>query len=114
MASVLLVEDEASLRDLVAEALSHFGHQATIAENGVVALLRLEDTAFDVLISDITMPEEVSGLDLAEHVLSRYPLSKVILVSGHARDQLPPLPDNVIFLPKPYRMHQLLELLPTP
>lgn len=112
MARVLFVEDEASLRGLIADALAQFGHEAVLAENGVVAVQQLDLAAFDVVITDISMPEGISGIDLALHVSERYPSSRVILVSGHARAQLPQLPDNVMFLPKPYRIRQLLELLP--
>jgi DNA-binding NtrC family response regulator len=112
MADILLVEDEAGLRDLVAEALSDFGHWVTIAENGVVALRHLEKGRFDVVVTDVSMPEGVSGIELANEIRLKYPESKVILVSGHARAQLKELPDNATFLPKPYRIHQLLQLLP--
>jgi CheY-like chemotaxis protein len=103
MASVLIVEDEISLRELVADALVDFGHEATLAENGVVAMEKLKARKFDFVVSDVSMPEGVSGIELAQ---------QVILVSGHARAQLPPLPANVAFLPKPYRIHQLLEMFP--
>lgn len=112
MVDILLVEDEAGLRDLVAEALSDFGHRVIVAENGVVALRYMEKKRFHVIVTDVSMPEGVSGIELAEVVRLKYPESKVILVSGHARAQLQELPDNVTFLPKPYRIHQLLQLLP--
>lgn len=111
MARVLLVEDERSLRELIYEALANSGHEPTIAENGVQAIRQLEEHEFDVVISDISMPEGVSGIDLAEYIRTRNLSSKVILVSGHARAQLPPLPGQTVFLPKPYRIRQLLELL---
>lgn len=111
MAKILLVEDEPSLRELVADALVDFGHEPTVAENGVVALRLLENERFEVVVTDISMPEGISGLDLAERVISMYPESKVILVSGHARAQLRGVSPGVAFLPKPYRITQLLELL---
>jgi two-component system, cell cycle response regulator CpdR len=114
MARILLVEDEAHLRDLVADALADFGHYPIVADNGKIALRYLEKNEFDVVVSDVSMPEGVSGIDLAEQVREKYPRSKVILVSGHARAQLPELPEGVVFLPKPYRMRQLIALLPAP
>ncbi|RYG93896.1 MAG: response regulator [Alphaproteobacteria bacterium] len=111
MARVLLVEDEKGLRDIVAEALLDMGHEATMAENGVEAIHHLAKNQYDVVISDISMPEGVSGIDLAEYIQAANIPSKVILVSGHARSQLPGLPENVSFLPKPYRLQQLLSLL---
>ncbi len=66
---------------------------------------------YDVVISDVSMPGDISGVDLAELIEERYPHIRVILVSGHARAQLPPIPPAARFLPKPYRLAQLVELL---
>ena len=114
MARVLLVEDEASLRDVVAEALADLGHELTVAADGVEAMRHLASSTFDVVVSDISMPGGVSGIDLAEHMRTAAIPCKVILVSGYARAQLPPIPSQVIFLPKPYRIHQLFELVGRP
>lgn len=111
MAKVLLVEDETGLRDIIIEALADFGHETTIATNGVEAIGHLAENRFDAVISDISMPGGVSGIDLAEYILAAQIPCKVILVSGHARAQLPALPERITFLPKPYRIHQVLELL---
>lgn len=111
MARVLLVEDEKNLRELIAEALADSGHDPTVAENGVQALRQLEDGEYDVVISDISMPDGVSGFDVAEYIRAHNISCQVILVSGHARAQLPAMPEHATFLPKPYRIHQLLELV---
>ena len=111
MARVLLVEDERGLREVIAEALADFGHEPTVAENGVQAIRHLAEQEFDVVITDISMPEGVSGIDLVEHIRAANLPSKVILVSGHARAQLPALPEHTAFLAKPYRINQLLALL---
>ena len=66
---------------------------------------------FDFIFSDVSMPNGVSGIDLAAHSARLQPEARVILASGYARAQLPPLPDNVTFLPKPYRLPQLLGVL---
>ena len=114
MARVLLVEDEASLREIVAEALADLGHELAIAADGVEAMRHLAERTFDVVVSDISMPGGVSGIDLAEHMQLAGIPGKVILVSGHARAQLPQIPEQAIFLPKPYRIHQLFELVGKP
>lgn len=67
MARVLLVEDESGLREIMAEALADFGHEPTVATNGVQAIQRLAEQGFDVVITDISMPEGVSGIDLGTH-----------------------------------------------
>jgi two-component system, cell cycle response regulator CpdR len=111
MARVLLVEDEADLREIISEALTDLGHKATVAKSGVEAIRYLAEQEFDVVITDISMPEGVSGIDLVEHIRAANLPSKVILVSGHARAQLPALPEHTTFLAKPYRLNQLLALL---
>lgn len=106
-----MVEDETSLREIVAEALADSGHKPTVASNGAQAIRRLAEQEFDVVISDISMPGGVSGIDLAEYIFAANGSTKVVLVSGHARAQLPDLPEHATFLPKPYRIGQVLALL---
>ena len=112
MTTVLLVEDEADLLSLVSEALTHHGWTVTEAGTGHKALDQLRSgAAFDALVSDIAMPGNLSGIDVANEVLNAYPSMRVILTSGHPLSNFPPLPRNVLFLSKPYRMKQLVDLL---
>ena len=112
---ILLVEDEEDLRMIVEDALSDRGLTVTAAKNGVEALQYLrEPNAFSHLVTDVSMPEGVSGLDVASEALQRRPDMEVIVVSGYQRSQLPPIPDTMVFLPKPYRMIQLLAALAIP
>nr|WP_279158815.1 response regulator [Pseudomonas corrugata] len=108
---VLLVEDQLDLRDLIGNALADHGVDVVLAEDGRCAeeLIRLHGD-FDVVFSDIEMPNGVSGIELAETVARHLPRAQVILASGYARSQLPPLPEGVTFLSKPYRLKQLMAL----
>ena len=109
MTNVLLVEDEPDLRALVSEALTHHGLAVTEADSGLRALELLRDeAAFDILVSDIAMPGNISGIDVAHEVLSAYPGMRVILTSGHPLSNFPPLPKKVRYLPKPYSQNQLV------
>jgi two-component system, cell cycle response regulator CpdR len=113
MTRVLLVEDEADLLSLVSESLDEHGVAVIQADCGQKALEELQAGAiFDALISDIAMPGNISGIDVAHEVLRVYPDMRVILTSGHPLSNFPPLPQNVRFLAKPYRVRQLMELLP--
>ncbi|MDR6841151.1 response regulator [Pseudoxanthomonas sacheonensis] len=114
MASILFIEDEEDLRGLIADSLSDEGHHVVVAAEGTEAIRLLASGSYDVVISDVSMPGEVSGLDLAELIEARYPQTRMVLVSGHARAQLPSIPAGIQFLPKPYRLSQLLALLPDP
>lgn len=110
-ARLLLVEDEDDLRMLVGEALRLLGFSVAAVSDGVAAVAALEQERFDVVVSDVSMPNGMSGIDLVGHAARLQPDSRIILVSGYARAQLPSLPGNVVFLPKPYRIAQLAELL---
>jgi len=109
---VLLVEDEDDLRLLIGEALRMTGYRVSTAADGPQALTAMEREAFDVVVSDVSMPNGMSGIELSDHCARLQPRARVILTSGFARAQLSALPTNVIFLPKPYRIPQLLALLP--
>ncbi len=110
--SVLFVDDEQSLRDVVVEALQDSGYEVLVATDGPGALEILRGPArIDAIFSDVSMPNGMSGIDLAAEASKIRPGIGVILASGFAKGQLPEIPRDVIFLPKPYRIGQLLERL---
>ncbi|HEL2978693.1 TPA: response regulator [Stenotrophomonas maltophilia] len=109
---VLMVEDQTDLREMIGLALRDFGIEvATTADGHQAAELLKGEARFDVVFSDVSMPNGMSGIELSEHVAREQPQARMILSSGYARSQLPPLPDQVEFLPKPYRLRQLVQLL---
>ena len=112
---VLMVEDQQDLRELIGQGLQDFGIEIHTADDGPTALRLMQDPGgFDVVFSDISMPNGMSGVELSEHVADVLPNARMILASGYARSQLPPMPDHVEFLPKPYRLRQLVTLLQSP
>lgn len=78
---ILVVDDEAHVREVVSEALAYLGHDVTEAENGKQALSRLETTAVDVIISDLYMPE-MDGMELIRQVRRHYPEIDIIAITG--------------------------------
>ncbi|MEN5267946.1 response regulator [Stenotrophomonas sepilia] len=107
--SVLFVDDEDDLREIVVDALAAQGFAVTTARNGVEAIECLRSTAqFSIVVTDYNMPEGVSGLDVASEAASVQPNARILLASGYSRSQLPTLPSNVQFLSKPYRFKQLI------
>ena len=113
--SILIVDDELMLRDIVVEALQENGYEVLVASHGPGALEILKGPArIDVMFSDVSMPNGMSGVELAERAAEIRPGIRVILASGFAKGQLPPIPKEVAFLPKPYRVGQLLEALRVP
>src|SRR5690606_18086862 len=81
------------------------GHQAR-------ALLN-EQGGFDFVISDISMPGGLSGVEVARAAQEVRPGCRTILVSGYATAQLPELPESVVYLGKPFRVQELIDTLDT-
>jgi DNA-binding response OmpR family regulator len=84
-ATILLAEDDQSLRQLMRAALERAGHTVLEARDGEHALEianRLGD-AVDLLLADVVMPR-MGGCVLANRLLARYPLTKVLYVTGRA------------------------------
>jgi len=87
-ASILIVDDEPAICDLIRDELSDCGYVCWTATDPRQARDLLGIRRFDLLITDISMPQ-VSGLDLLAHVKRRAPDSKVILITGRSsRDYL--------------------------
>jgi CheY-like chemotaxis protein len=80
-ATVLLVEDDESVRDAVSLMLERAGYRVTAAENGLVAAGLLEDWQPNVVITDIFMPDG-DGIETLNLVKRRWPATPVIAISG--------------------------------
>jgi CheY-like chemotaxis protein len=82
---ILVVEDEASLRELIANILLLVDHDVDTARDGVEALYRIEQRTYDLIISDLQMPN-LDGRGLHDALRTRYgqALPRVIFVTGHA------------------------------
>ena len=85
MANILLAEDDAAERGLMARGLAADGHKVVEAENGQIALQHLlaDASTFGVLVTDVDMPE-LDGIDLARRALAAKPGLKVLLITGFA------------------------------
>ena len=79
---VLIVDDEFNSRTLLAQLFQEDGYSADTAENGSVALKILENTTFDILITDIRMPI-IDGIELFHRVKELYPHMPVILFTAY-------------------------------
>lgn len=88
---VLMVEDQTDLREMIGLALRDLGIDvATTADAHEAAALLKGEARFDVVFSDVSMPNGMSGIELSEHVAREQPQARMILSSGYARSQLPP------------------------
>ncbi|MBW2407391.1 MAG: response regulator [Deltaproteobacteria bacterium] len=80
--TILLVDDEADLREVLDISLSHGGYEVFTAENGVQALDILKEKDIPVVITDIKMPG-IDGIDLLRKIKNRHPETEVIMLTGH-------------------------------
>ena len=89
MATILIVDDQPSIRVLLKGILSRTGHELLFAENGLEALNVLEQPV-DLLITDINMPQ-MDGLELLSHLGDRPELSKIAMSAQRPQDIEPKL-----------------------
>ena len=82
-ATVLIVDDDPVLLNLVAEQISLFGYQPVLASNGEKALeIAPKQKNIDLLLTDVMMPK-MNGVDLAKQLATLYPEIKVLFMSGY-------------------------------
>src|SRR5579864_1163893 len=79
---LLIVEDEAPLRQAVAEQLADHGYQVEQADSGEAAIERLADFAFDIVITDLRLPG-IDGAAVVEGAVQRYPDVIAIVITGY-------------------------------
>jgi DNA-binding NtrC family response regulator len=85
MAKLLIVEDDLSVRTLSARAFERAGHSVDVAEDGAqgLALLVQAQGGYDIVVSDIRMPE-MDGIEMAKAAAMRFPGLKIVLMTGYA------------------------------
>ena len=119
MAQILVVDDEEQIRDVLCRTMEHFGYTVDVAAHGEEAIRKLSEHPYDLVISDILMPEK-DGLEVIMFLKKQQPDVKVIAISA---------PGNELYLDtarglgaarvfsKPFRIHELAgavkELLPS-
>jgi DNA-binding response OmpR family regulator len=113
---ILLVEDEALIRDLLVDELTFQGFEVHGAEAGdqAAALIETPPTPFSLLITDIHMPGRLSGIDVARLLRQRHPLIPIIYMTGRhdaLNALLPCLQPQEAVLPKPFSLSALLVLI---
>ena len=83
MIRILLAEDEEAMRTYLARALQNAGYDVVAVDRGTAAVPLLERERFDLLLSDIVMPE-MDGIELAQHCAEISPHTKVMFITGFA------------------------------
>jgi two-component system cell cycle sensor histidine kinase/response regulator CckA len=114
--TILIVEDEPALRELVVDILKLYGYRVLEAACGPDALRVWEQHRgeIDLLLTDMVMPEGMSGRELADKLLYEKPMLRVIYTSGYSpgmAGQDIALLEGFNFLPKPYPPMRLAQLV---
>lgn len=111
--SILLIDDDAAVRETLAEILVSEGHEVVSARGGAEGLETLEQGTFDLVLTDLGMPD-MNGWEVAERVRAKCPGIPVGVITGWGAslDQARLAEFGVdLILPKPFRYDQVLEVV---
>lgn len=116
MASILVIDDDNLMRDMLIRMVALQGHDVKGAEDGWIAEKLLRDSAFDLVITDIIMPEK-EGLETIMYIHKQYPTTPIIAISGGERIE----PESYLQLAKtlgahytfskPFNRHDFIEAI---
>jgi CheY-like chemotaxis protein len=112
--TILVVEDEPTLRALVRKVLERGGYEVFEAPSGVAALELWNEKHphVDLLLTDMVMPDGISGRQLAEKLKAENPNLKIIYTTGYSSELMGKdivLKEGVNFLQKPYPPQKLVQ-----
>jgi len=111
--SVLVVDDDDDMQNILAVGLRQEGHQVTTASTGAEALERLEGQFFDLALLDLKLPD-ISGVQVLQSIKERNPEAKVVIITGYACldtavEALRGGADD--YIAKPFRMEELTAII---
>jgi signal transduction histidine kinase/CheY-like chemotaxis protein len=113
--SILIVEDDALVREYVVTQIGRFGYHTMAAGNAAEALALIDGPErFDLLFTDVIMPGGLNGRQLATEALKRRPELKVLYTSGYTENAIVHhgrLDAGVLLLPKPYLSSDLARMI---
>ena len=109
MARILLAEDDAAMRQYLVRALEKSGYQVVSVDRGTAAIPHLESGGFDLLLTDIVMPE-MDGIELAQKAAAIAPDIRVMFITGFSAVSLragQAVPNSRV-LSKPFHLRDLV------
>lgn len=110
MARIILAEDDEDLRRFLVSALEKAGHAVTSFGEGASAFEEIKQETFDLLLTDIVMPE-MDGIELARRAAELDPALKIMFITGFAAVALNPdskAPKEAKVLSKPFHLRDLV------
>lgn len=109
MKNLLIVDDETQICEMMADLFESRGYNITIAHSGNSGAECFKNSSFDLVLSDVRMPDG-DGFDLAREIAAIDPdFKKIIFITGYLDVENTPLPNNVLkFFKKPVRFKELI------
>jgi two-component system cell cycle response regulator CpdR len=109
-ARILLAEDDDDMRNFLVKALQKAGHEVVSFSEGMSAYEEIKQASFDLLLTDIVMPE-MDGIELARRASELDPSLKIMFITGFAAVALHPdskAPKDAKVLSKPFHLRDLV------
>ena len=107
---ILLVDDDATVRAMIGDALECRGHSLRTAADGLEALQLMREALPELVISDIQMPR-MSGLELLRTIRFRFPEVPVLIIAGKDVEEEALQSGACAFLKKPFQIRRVLDCL---
>lgn len=110
MAKIILAEDDEDMRRFLVRALERAGHAVVSFGEGASAFEEIKQSSFDLLLTDIVMPE-MDGIELARRAAELDPSLKIMFITGFAAVALHPdsrAPKEAKVLSKPFHLRELV------
>jgi two-component system cell cycle response regulator CpdR len=109
MIRILLAEDDDSMRVYLKRALERTGYDVTAVDRGTEAHSLLEQGGYDLLLTDIVMPE-LDGIELAQRAAALHPTMRIMFITGFAAVTLhnAAMPPDAKVLSKPFHLRDLV------
>jgi two-component system, cell cycle response regulator CpdR len=111
MVKILLAEDDSDMRRFLVKALEKAGHTVASFGEGASAFEKMQGETFDLLLTDIVMPE-MDGIELARRAAELDPRLKIMFITGFAAVALNPdskAPKEAKVLSKPFHLRDLVD-----
>ena len=110
---VIVVEDEALIRNELVEAFPYYGFHAFCAEDAPAALKILEAEADNIrlVFTDVHLPGPMTGLALGHHIRKTWPRILLLITSGYGTPDPSQMPQGSRFVLKPYKISKIAALI---